>query len=450
MIAPLLGVVLVLAALGGLMLVVGQAQRHTWLRPELARKSVHIGMGLVCLSFPWLFREAWQVWLLAGLAVLPLIAVRRIPALAARFGSVLGGVSRQSWGELLFPIAVAFVFSLAHEKPLLYCIPVLILSFADAAAALVGQRYGVGTYATDDGRKSLEGSVAFFFGAFFSTHLPLLLASTTGRLESVLIAVVMGLILMLLEAISWRGLDNLLVPLVSYVCLVRMIGLTPVELWIRIGVLSALLTGLWIWHRSTRLTQAATVGAALILYVACVFGDWHWLIAPVALAATYTVLCRGTATAPQTHNIHAIAAIGGLGLVWLCVAQVRGTLQTIYPYGVGYAAHLGIIALAYYADPSRQNGIAVAILKATALGFVVMATPYVFVWWKNPHALPLALGALLFLGAGVGAFAFWQPQIRACPANSERWARQTVVAGATSALAFALLTRFQPWSRSFL
>jgi NAD(P)-dependent dehydrogenase (short-subunit alcohol dehydrogenase family) len=40
----------------------------------------------------------------------------------------------------------------------------LLLALADAAAALVGSRYGSWHYTTSDGKKSTEGSFAFFSG----------------------------------------------------------------------------------------------------------------------------------------------------------------------------------------------------------------------------------------------------------------------------------------------
>ena len=44
----------------------------TWWRktseppPELTRKAVHVGMGLIALSLPWLFDRTWPVMALCG------------------------------------------------------------------------------------------------------------------------------------------------------------------------------------------------------------------------------------------------------------------------------------------------------------------------------------------------------------------------------------------------
>lgn len=179
---PIIAIIFVLVALGAMMLGVRRAQRRFGLEAELSRKLVHIGMGLVCLPFPGLFREAWPVWTLAGIAVIGLGAIRLLPLVKAQLGQVLGGVERQSWGELLFPLAVAFVFSLAHGNALLFCVPVVILALADATAALIGRRYGHERYETDDGWKTVEGSTAFFVVAFLATCIALTLGAKVGRL----------------------------------------------------------------------------------------------------------------------------------------------------------------------------------------------------------------------------------------------------------------------------
>jgi len=427
---PGLAILSVMLALGGLLLGVRAAQRRWALNPEHCRKTVHMGMGLVCLTFPWLFRTAWPVGVLAGCAAAALGAVRFVPRLKTQLGGVLGGVERESWGELLFPLSVAFVFLLAHGQALLFCIPVLTLTLADAMAALIGQRYGQARYETDSGWKSVEGSTAFFFVAFLSTHVPLLLFSDVGRLECLLVAVVMGLILSLMEAIAWQGLDNLFIPLVSYVCLTHMARLTPFEIEIRLVVLLLIILGLSFWRKTT----------ALILYVTWAAGDWRWFIAPLATAVAYTFISRSPSVAQHKHTIYDVACIGGTGLFWLCLSQPVGTACTIFPYGVGYGANLGMIALAHFAHGITPQPPRRGVLKAIALGYLALATPYFIVWRDSPILASLALASLILVGLSVTAFSLWQSKSRAGGTTGNRWVRQLVISSLTSALAFCLRT----------
>jgi phytol kinase len=445
-----IGVVGVIVVLGTAMLFLRGLHKRSQLHPELSRKAIHVLMGLVCLTFPWVFDSPVPVWVLALLAAGALAATRTIPALKQNFGSVLCGVERQSFGELLFPLSVAFVFTLSRGNALLYCVPILIMTLADATAALIGQRYGFARYETVDGWRSVEGSFAFLAVAFLSTHVPLLLFTHVGRAESLLIALVMAHIVMLLEAISWRGLDNLFVPVVAYVCLVRMIGADAHALISRAVVLLALVAAWTFWRTKTRLTQAAAIGAALVLYVVWAFGDGNWLIAPLATTATYIWLCRLPVSEPRSHSVHAIASLGGVAICWLALAQIVGTVNTIYAYGIGFAAHLGMIALARFADGAVENAWPVAVIKAFAVGFLPLAIPYCFVWRGNTHVIALTVSAAALVLAAIVVFACAQPGLRNCPSDGARWIRQGLIAGAVSAIGFIVISKLEPWSKSFL
>src|SRR5439155_15300388 len=120
-----------------------------------------------------------------------------------------------SLGEVYFPIAVAVLFVLYLQEPpeprarrlVLYCVPVLLLTLADALAALVGITYGRLKYPTADGSKSFEGSIAFFTCAFFCVHVPLLLFTDTKRAETLLVALLLAWLATLFESVAWNGLD---------------------------------------------------------------------------------------------------------------------------------------------------------------------------------------------------------------------------------------------------
>jgi phytol kinase len=436
MIPPTLAILVVLIVLGLLMAGVRLAQRQLNWGPEWSRKSVHVGMGLVCATFPWLFHQAWAVGLLAVGAVMALAIVRRVSVIKARFGQVLCGVERESWGELFFPLAVAFVFWLAHGSALMFCVPVLILAFADAMAALIGKRYGYARYETDDGWKTLEGSSAFFAVAFLCTAGALWYGDSVGHLKVLLIAGVMGFILVLIEAIAWRGLDNLFIPVVGYVCLTNMLKLPTWTLAIHLVALLTMIGALAFWRKSTRLTQSAVIGAALILFVTWATTDWRWMIAPLVVCVGYTLLCQQPTESPHRHTIHAIACVGGIGLFWLCIWQVFGNLHSVYAYGVGYAANLGIIGLTHFARPGVSGSRLAALLKAMALCYWLMAIPYLIVWRHYPKVLPLAAGSLAILIGALTAFAAWQPSLASSPQDAARWTRQAAVSAASSVLAF--------------
>lgn len=188
------------------------------LQPETSRKVLHTGAGLLTLVLPFAFRALWPVVLMVAATATALGLIRLVPAVRARFGAAAYRVGRDSYGEFYFLVAVVTLFRLTEaESPVLFAIPVLILTLADTTAALVGSRYQPRSHAR--ARKTIQGSAAFAAVAFLCVNVPLLLWTSVGRVESFLIAATMALLLMLLEASAGRGRDNLLIPLGGYLLL---------------------------------------------------------------------------------------------------------------------------------------------------------------------------------------------------------------------------------------
>lgn len=178
---------------------------------EAARKLLHVEMGLVTLGFPWLFAAPWPVALLAAVSIAWFRALRQFPWLAARFGTVLE-VRRSTHGEAWFACGVLLAFLASAGDRSAYCIAILVLTFADSAAAFVGTRWGRTRRLIGGARKSLAGSGAFFAVAFVMVSL-VLAAIGAGEWDAVFrAAMLVALATTLVEALLGRGLDNLFIP----------------------------------------------------------------------------------------------------------------------------------------------------------------------------------------------------------------------------------------------
>jgi phytol kinase len=207
----------VLAASRALLALANLACRRGHLRGEAARKSLHVGMGTLFLACPWLFgNDARPVIALAATYVALLFAARHCPMLRRHVRGVIYAVERTSWGEYGFPACVAILYWLARGDRLQFGVPLALLTYADAAAALVGTRYGSIRFVTPGGgRKSLEGSAAFAVAAFLLTHVPLLLSGRVGAGASLAIAAGVAVLTAAAEALCWSGIDNLVVPMLA-------------------------------------------------------------------------------------------------------------------------------------------------------------------------------------------------------------------------------------------
>ena len=170
---PWAGLGLLMALLLAMLVVIRAAASRFPLTPEDTRKLAHIGLGLSTLSFPVLFRSVWPVAVLVVATITVLAAMRWVPAVRDRWGDVVDGVPRRTGGSLYFPVAAGLLFVVANGNPVTFGIPILTLTFADAAAALIGVRYGRISLRAGEEPKTIEGSIAFFYHRFpDDTHPP--------------------------------------------------------------------------------------------------------------------------------------------------------------------------------------------------------------------------------------------------------------------------------------
>jgi len=189
------------------------AARRLGAPAEATRKLLHVEMGLVTLGFPWWFSDSWPVLVLAGAAIGWFAAVRAAQVLAAPFGAVLRSRSKESLGEIWFVVGVCLAFVASAANPAAYCIAILVLTLADTAAALVGQRFGTPRRMPGGGSKSLAGCGAFLVVAFGVVMLVLTAALGVSIGDALRVALAVGVVTAVLEAVLARGLDNLFVPL---------------------------------------------------------------------------------------------------------------------------------------------------------------------------------------------------------------------------------------------
>jgi len=252
MIGMMAGMTAVLGGLGVLMLVLRWAKGYFGLHPELARKLLHVGMGAITCSLPWLFESIWPVLLLALIAVGAMLAVRKIALVRCQVGGVLHDVDRDhSLGELFFPLGVTLLFMFAHGSPLLYCLPLLVLTFSDTAAALVGVRFGRLHYRLGQDQKSVEGSAAFFGATLLCTICGLAFFSAFSLPALLWVAIFFGLWMTFVEALSWSGSDNLTIPVGGFLGLMCLLPLatqfsTP-QLVLSVIMMICALMLWWMW-----------------------------------------------------------------------------------------------------------------------------------------------------------------------------------------------------------
>ena len=183
---------------------------------ELKRKAFHVSFGLVALSFPLIWTETWMVVAGLSLGLAWMFAVRDLPCLRKHFGSVLHDCDRKSMGELYYALSVAGLILVTRDSPLLYVIPILILSLADAAAAICGRLIPSQALTGYLRGKTVAGCSAFFVVAFTICVAILGLYTDLPAWQVGFCALVVATATGLAEATCRDGLDNLVVPMVAW------------------------------------------------------------------------------------------------------------------------------------------------------------------------------------------------------------------------------------------
>jgi len=195
-----------------------ESARRRGVSRATTRKIVHIGIGSWVIPTMLLFEH--RIW-----AVLPAASFVLFNAYSYRTGLVksMEGEERNI-GTILYPFSVALLLFLTFDSPLraVGAAGVLVMTYGDAAASLIGRRFGKHVYRVAGHPRSIEGSLAMLLSSWVAILIAFTMlgpAPTSGLLIAAAIA---ALVATSLEAVSLWGVDNLLVPmsaaLTLYLC----------------------------------------------------------------------------------------------------------------------------------------------------------------------------------------------------------------------------------------
>ncbi|OGL30519.1 hypothetical protein A3F37_01440 [Candidatus Saccharibacteria bacterium RIFCSPHIGHO2_12_FULL_41_12] len=175
------------------------------LSSELSRKFIHIIGGLWIASWPFLinFEE---------IRLLSLITL--VAACVSHYHKIflsIHSVKRKTYGASLFPLGILLT-SFITDDPWIFFVAVAHLALADGLAAVVGKKWGKKVaYHIGHEAKTVLGSVTFLLSSLAITTFYTILS---GRYEDYMaLLITMPLILSVIENITIKGLDNLLVPI---------------------------------------------------------------------------------------------------------------------------------------------------------------------------------------------------------------------------------------------
>jgi phytol kinase len=247
---------------------------------EYTRKSVHVGCGLIAAPLPWLIDSPWTM-LLLGSAFVGIVAFTR------RMGWLpcLHAVERCSHGATLYPASIFLTYLLALHtgRPELYCAAVLVLAVSDAAASLIGIRFGRHRLQVEGDVKSIEGCIAFFATAHVIVFSALALLTDLPLAVCLLSATYAAGLGACIELVSRSGTDNLFIPLAVFGILLKVTTERPDEIFWQLGLLALDLALVTVLLRRQKILDAGGI-ITLGLVTHAVLGSLGAYVVLVAIA----------------------------------------------------------------------------------------------------------------------------------------------------------------------
>ena len=202
---------IVVLVLGVVVLLAETIYRRVSANSELVRKVVHISTGNIILLAWWLKLPTWVgIWasVIAGAIALLSFYIPFLPG--------INSVGRKSLGTFFYAISIGILIAWfwPTQQYQYAAIGILVMTWGDGLAALIGQQFGQHPYEVWGIKKSWEGSLTMALTSYVVSSL--ILFGVQGNVwQTWLISIAIALAATGLEAFSKLGIDNLTVPLGS-------------------------------------------------------------------------------------------------------------------------------------------------------------------------------------------------------------------------------------------
>ena len=188
--------------------------RRLDVKGEYTRKFAHFTATLAVIPFPYIFTSHWYVFVLGVLFFVALYVTQFSKQLKS-----IHDIERKSIGSYLLPFSIYTTFLISNllENKFIYILPLLILAICDPMAAILGMN--IKKY---NGRikifghklnKTWLGTGAFLLTSFIISVIALYFHHELFNMKTFWLAFVVAVTGTLSELISWRGSDNLTIPL---------------------------------------------------------------------------------------------------------------------------------------------------------------------------------------------------------------------------------------------
>ena len=240
------------------------------------------------------------------------------------FFFILLGVIRNGWmqvndyrtyGIAFFPLAFAALLFIPFFSNFIIVYAVLILGISDALAGIFGEYFGKQKIIFLAENKSWVGFTAFYVSALAVS----LFYFNNFSLQGILLCIALALLPAITELFSYRGSDNLTVPLFTGAWALLLIDLSAVQIQtlLLVAILFAVLSAFAVYKKWLTLSGAtAACWVALLLFIV---GEYKAFIAPGIFLISGSLLSK--LNKPQQEkegrNAKQVFANGITGIIFM-------------------------------------------------------------------------------------------------------------------------------------
>ena len=300
---------------------------------EMTRKFVHVVAGVLMMCSPFVFHSGIPVLVITGIMVIATFLSIKLDFLKS-----IHGTDRTSNASRYHPLSfIILVLIFWDRSPEILTISISILAVPDALAAMVGQRVQTPHYIELDlERKTVEGTVTMFLSSLLCIIILFGFFGIHTTVPTALVVLVTALFVTGWELISFKGSDNLTVPLSAAFILYYFLFPTPVhpsEQMI-VAFILGILIGLFSYLFNF-LSLSGSIATFLLAVIVYGIGGWLWTMPILMFFIASSLLSKyGKAKKKKLELIFdksskrdsgQVAANGGLAgiiiIIWYCFPE---------------------------------------------------------------------------------------------------------------------------------
>lgn len=188
--------------------------RRLGLKGEITRKFAHFTGTLSTITFPYLFESHWYVLILGVIFFIVLFISRNHTYLKS-----IHDIDRKSLGSYLLPVAIYLTFLVSEllDNQFLFILPILVLAICDPIAGILGinlQQYNHKIKLFNwKLNKTWLGSLSFFVSCLIISVIAFYFNQEGFTFKALWLSLIIATVSTLTEMLSWRGTDNLVIPM---------------------------------------------------------------------------------------------------------------------------------------------------------------------------------------------------------------------------------------------